>query len=252
MRNLCKPHFRNIACGKADGVQGVRCSEIDRTSEIVNFKVILSINTKTGHHHICHAVCYSLFVGLLNFFIAHSIEKAAVCVNKQVAEIVCDVIFNSILCSTHNGRAEVFAVFKLAEGVFERINDILCVFVLHFPNRDRTGVSAAVGVRYIKVMGKSLSAAVFICKHSDTVRSFIYPPPKAFVPSLNFQNCCSIRSLCVNQQLLVKSQTEVIAGGAKKSFPIFRSRYDRFTFSVVHLRYEVIFPCHWWLPPYLS
>ncbi|NCB28100.1 MAG: hypothetical protein EOM62_22020 [Bacteroidia bacterium] len=118
-RNLSKSHFRNIACGKADSVESIRGSEIHSTSEIVCFKVILGINSKTGHHHICHAVRYCLFVGLLNFFIAHAIEKTAICGNKQVTQIVCDVIFNCVLCGTHNCRAEVFAVFKLTEGVFK-------------------------------------------------------------------------------------------------------------------------------------
>ena len=56
----------------------------------------------------------------------------------------------------------------------------------------------------------------------------------------------------VDMRVLIKTQPEIVPCRAKKSFPIFRGRYDRLSGSVVQLRYKVKLSCHRFLPPYLS
>ena len=66
----------------------------------------------------------------------------------------------------------------------------------------------------IEVVDKPLAALVGILKNGNAVRSTIYPTPELLVPVVNLKNGGGVRSLSVNQKLLIKTQTVVVAGRA--------------------------------------
>ncbi|MCQ4953068.1 hypothetical protein NE453_10255 [Holdemania filiformis] len=52
----------------------------------------------------------------------------------------------------------------------------------------------------------------FPVKNGNAVRTPVYPAPKPFVPSLDFQDGGSVRALGVDQKLFVKGKPVVAAG----------------------------------------
>ena len=92
-------------------------------------------------------------------------------------------------------------------------------------------------------MDKPLAALFCVLKYRYAVCATIYPPPKAPVPTLNFQYRRCVRSLSVNKKLFVKAELIVPAGGAQKGFPILRIHHYRFTGTGIQLGNQVIFSC---------
>ena len=104
----------------------------------------------------------------------------------------------------------------------------------------------------IEVVNKPLAASVGILKNGNAVRPTIDPSPELLIPIVDLKNGGGVRSLCVNQKLLIKAQAVVVAGRAQKRFPSFGVCNDRFAGSVIQLRNEVVFSCHRRTPPYRS
>ncbi|WP_273584839.1 hypothetical protein [Clostridioides difficile] len=98
------------------------------------------------------------------------------------------------------------AVIQRSKGAFKGFGDFLLIFRLHFPNRNRTGILARMGVGNVKVMDKTLAAsACIVVKDRNTGCTSINPSTESAVPTLNFKNCGSVRSLCEHQKLFIEA-----------------------------------------------
>nr|WP_303692643.1 hypothetical protein [Ruminococcus bromii] len=90
-------------------------------------------------------------------------------------------------------------------------------------------------------MGKSLPCSVFIGKYRNTSCTFIYPSSKTLIPTLDFKNCCCVRSLCIDKQLLIISQLVVPARRLQEILPVLRIGNNRLAGSVIEFGYEFVF-----------
>ena len=250
--NLRKSHLRNIAGGIAEGVQRGRGRKIHHISKIIGFKVFSGFNAQAGHRHIGDAVSNRRFENVGDFFFGYAVQEAVFHAVNQIGEIVGDVVLYGVSCRRLDGNGKGFLVVQLSEGAFQRVDHFCRVFVPHLPNGNSAGKAAGMRVGNIEVVDKPLAALVGILKNGNAVRSTIYPTPELLVPVVNLKNGGGVRSLCVNQKLLIKAQTVIVAGRAQKCFPAFGVCNDRFAGSVIQLRDEVVFSCHRRTPPYRS
>ena len=212
--DLRKSHFRYIAGCNTESVQNFKCVELCNITEIISVKVFSCVKTKAGHYHIGNAVRHKLAVSRADIILSRTFKEAVVQDFHKVITVIHKVIGNSVFCRRQNGTFKGIPAFKLPKGTFQSVNDFLGIFWLHLPNGDGTGIAAFVGIGNIKVIHQPLTASVYILKHSDTSRTSVDPSAEAAVPTLNFKDCGCVRSLGINQKLLVKSELEVIAGGA--------------------------------------
>ena len=250
--NLRKSHLRNIAGGIAEGVQRGRGRKIHHIPKVIGFKVFSGFNAQAGHHHISDAVANRRFENVGDFFFGYAVQEAVFHAVNQIGEIVGDVVLYGVSCRRLDGNGKGFLIVQLSEGAFQRVDHFRLILVPHLPNGNSAGKAAFVGVGNIEVVDKPLVASVGILKDGNAVRPTVDPTPEFFIPVVDLKNGGGIRSLCVNQKLLVKAQTVVVAGRAEKRFPACGACNDRFTGSVIQLRDEVIFSCHRRTPPYRS
>ena len=251
--NLGKSHFGNVAGGKAQGIKRTGRIEIDNILKIFTLEIFLCINAEPFHHHICHAVGNNFSVYRGNIVLVQFLQEAVVYRVEQITGIIGKIILGGILCRTHNCVRKALAVIQRSKGAFKGFGDFLLIFRLHFPNRNGAGILARMGVGNVKVMDKTLAAsACIVVKDRNTGCTSINPSTESAVPTLNFKNCGSVRSLCEHQKLFIKTQLIVPAGRSQKGFPILRRGYHRLAGTVVQFGNKVIFTSHRETPPYLS
>ena len=250
--NLRKSHLGNIAGGIAEGVQRGRGRKIHHIPKVIGFKVFSGFNAQAGHRHIGDAVSHRRFENVGDFFFGYAVQEAVFHAVDQIGEIVGDVVLYGISRRRLDGNGEGFLVVQLSKGAFQRVDHFCRVFVPHLPNGNSAGKAAGMRVGNIEVVDKPLAASVGILKNGNAVCSTIDPTPELLVPVVDLKNSGGVRSLCVNQKLLIKAQTVIVAGRAQKCFPAFGVCNDRFAGSVIQLRNEVVFSCHRRTPPYRS
>ena len=250
--NLRKSHLRNIAGGIAEGVQRGRRRKIHHIPKVIGFKVFSGFNAQAGHRHIGDAVSHRRFENVGDFFFGYAVQEAVFHAVDQIGEIVGDVVLYGVSCRRLDGNGKGFLVVQLSEGAFQRVDHFCRVFVPHLPNGNSAGKAAGMRVGNIEVVDKPLAALIGILKNGNAVCSTIDPTPELLVPVVDLKNGGGVRSLCVNQKLLIKAQTVVVAGRAEKRFPACWACNNRFTGSVIQLRDEVVFSCHRRTPPYRS
>ena len=250
--NLRKSHLRNIAGGIAEGVQRGRCCKVHHIPKIIGFKVFSGFNAQAGHRHIGDAVSHRFFENVGDFFFGYAVQEAVFHAVDQIGEIVGDVVLYGVSCRRLDGNGKGFLVVQLSEGAFQRVDHLCRVLVPHLPNGNPARKTAFVGVGNIEVVDKPLAASVCIFKDGNAVRPTVDPTPELLIPVVDLKNSGGVRSLCVNQKLLIKTQTVVVAGRAQKRFPAFGVCNDHFAGSVIQLRDEVVFSCHRRTPPYRS
>ena len=250
--NLRKSHFRNIAGGIAEGVQRGRRRKIHHIPKIIGFKVFSGFNAQAGHRHIGDAISHRRFENVGDFFFGYAVQEAVFHAVDQIGEIVGDVVLYGVSCRRLDGNGKGFLIVQFTKGAFQRVDHFCRVFVPHLPNGNSAGKAAGMRVGNIEVVDKPLAALVGILKNSNAVCSTVDPSPELLVPVVDLKNGGGVRSLCVNQKLLIKTQTVVVAGRAQKCLPAFGACNDHFAGSVIQLRNEVVFSCHRRTPPYRS
>ena len=220
--NFCKPHFSNITRGETKSIKGFGRIEIDNILKILTEKVFFRISAEPFHCHIRHAVCDSLFVNRTDSVLVQFLQETVVGRVKQISDIIRDIIFRRISCSTKNCRSKRTLIFNSSKGAFKCFNNFFLVLRLHRPNGNGARVSAFVSVGNIEIMNKPLMASAYIVKYRYARSTFVYPSSERFVPTLNFKNGGCVRSLGKYKQLFVKAKFVVSASRSQKGLPIFR------------------------------
>ena len=112
---------------------------------------------------------------------------------------------------------KVFFFGQVAEGGFQRLDDLRLKGRVHRPDRQRTGKAGRVGIGHIEI--ELQTVLTVITKYGDALGSTVDPAAKLIVPPFHFEDCGGVRALGVDQNLLVKGALVVIAGRAKEARP---------------------------------
>lgn len=116
-----------------------------------------------------------------------------------------------------HGVRKIFFFGKVAEGGFQRFDDLRLKGRVHRPDGQWTGKPGFVRIRHVEVELQAVLAV--ITKYGNALGSTIDPAAKLPVPAFHFQNGGCIRALGVDQNLIIKGAFVVIAGRAEKARP---------------------------------
>jgi len=183
--DLRKPHFGNVAGGKAETVERVLRVEVQHFLKVLTLEIVPGVQTQSCHHHICHAVGHGSLVeggdGILVQFFKEAVPDAVM----QVTGIVGQVVLHGVLRRREDGVCKAVLVPQLPEGAFKGFNYLRFVFRLHLPNGDGTGIAARMGVGNVEVVNEPLLFAVYILKDGNAGRSLVDPAPEGAVPAFD-------------------------------------------------------------------
>lgn len=102
-RNLQQTQLRNIAGGKAQGVDRAAGVEVGCVTEVLRLQIILRVNAAAGKKHICHAVLEGCSVFYLDIQIIQFFQKAVLTAIHKLIQIVGKVIVHGIARRRNEG-----------------------------------------------------------------------------------------------------------------------------------------------------
>ena len=116
-----------------------------------------------------------------------------------------------------HGVRKIFFFGKVAEGGFQRFDDLRLKGRVHRPDGQWTGKPGFVRIRHIEVEFQQVLSIV--TEHGNAFCTAIDPAAKLPVPAFHFQNGGCIRALGVDQNLIIKGAFVIVAGRAEKACP---------------------------------
>ena len=121
------------------------------------------------------------------------------------------MILHSVFRCLHQSRSEVTSL-NIPKSVGEPFDNSLLVSLIHLP--DENGAAAIitfVGIGNIKIVFQRIPAPLQV-EYSDALAVLVDPPLKHSIPSLQFCDSSGVRTLRINQNLLVKAALIIAAG----------------------------------------
>ena len=138
-----------------------------------------------------------------------------------------------------HGVCQIFFFGQVAEGGFQRFDDLRLKGRVHRPDGQRTGKAGRMGIRHIEIEFQAVLPV--ITKYGDALGPTIDPAAKLTVPTLHLKDCRGVRALSVDQKLLIEGAFVVIAGGAEKARPALIAAGDALHSLIVQLGDELKF-----------
>ena len=181
-------------------------------------KVFIRIRHTAGINHICdtHCRCISKRCSCVKFIISFQITFCNDV--EELLTVFLPVIIGELSGNPINLRIQCVSQCRNTKCFFQSFLHRWYIFILHFPQINRTGVSSGSGVRNIKNIFESrlVSAVIQQC---DTFRTTFYIAIHFVIPKVIFRTSRSIRSLCMNHQLLMVRIFIKTTGSCQKRSP---------------------------------
>ncbi|WP_246062951.1 MULTISPECIES: hypothetical protein [Paenibacillus] len=123
----------------------------------------------------------------------------------QLRHIIGAVVIHRIPRSSEQRSRQIrtwFHLIRRAERIFQRFDDMSRIAVLQSPKR-HLRLASALGIRYVKHMAQAQVVAP-IFNQGNPFRAALHPSIQPFVPDVNRRAGRCVRTLCVDQQLILK------------------------------------------------
>ena len=182
--------------------------------EIVGEVVVPGVDAAAGHKHEAHARGHGLFQPDLCVQIVQFFQKAAFFDSVQIGEIVRQIVLHDRTGNLHETVCKTPVCVYLRKGVGEVFQNCCLVPALHLPDRDDDSC-AAVGIRQVEHMAKSILLVLAFGKKGNAFRALVDPPAKT-VPSFDLRTGRSIGALGVDKDLLSERIFIIVGGGGQK------------------------------------
>ena len=166
--------------------------------------MVRRIDAAPDKEHIADAALHQRTEQRINVFFIQHFQKAALFVVAELGKVIRYVVLHGILCRRQQSISQRVPVFQVTEAVSQRVDNLVLKLRAHFPDGNRTGPAASVGIGNIKIVFQSASSGVLLIKDSNASGTTVDPAAKPLIPSFNFQNSGCIRALGVDQQLVIK------------------------------------------------
>ena len=214
-RNDAEGFSGDLAGGCANNVDGLRRVKTGNFPEIIGFKERLRLQAAAQHKHVGHAVDHQIPQAFPQILIIQAVKVAACGTLFEILQIVGQIVFTGVDTDADDGLHQVVSSFKRSESILKGFNDGRVMDLLDLPERngpDAAFIPALFGIGKVKVVFQVDSVALLV-KDSDSLTTRFHPPPKAPVPALRGEHGGHIRTLGMDQELLIEGQAKVGAGG---------------------------------------
>ena len=245
-RNGTEGHCRDFTGGTADDVNGLGGVKGGDLPEVIGFKECLCLQSAAQHEHVGHAVDHQIPQAFAQVLIVQTIEVAACGTLFEILQIVGQIVFTGVDTDADDGLHQVVSGFERSKGVLKGFNDGRVMDLLDLPERngpDAAFIPALFGIGKVKVVFQ-VETVAFLVKDGNPLAARLHPASKAPVPALRGQHGGHIRSLGMDQELLIEGQAKVGAGGFLKSHPVFRAGGHLLKGRVVKRNNALVFQGH--------
>ena len=138
-----------------------------------------------------------------------------------------------------HGVRKIFFFGQVAEGGFQRFDDLRLKGWVHRPDGQRTGKAGRMGIGNIKI---ELQAVLpVIAKYGNALGPTVDPAAKLTVPALHLKDRRGVRALGVDQNLIIEGAFVIVAGRAEKARPALIVAGDALHSLIVQLGDELKF-----------
>ena len=150
--DLPKAHLRDVAGGRAEGVQGLRGIEIQNPAKIIVNEILARITAAACQQHKGHAFLQGGSERHFHIQIVQFLQKAVLGAASQLGQIVRHIVLHGVFCGGDKRRRKARFILQLSEAVFQRLRDIRCIFLPYRPDGNGTGKPRSMGVGNVKIV----------------------------------------------------------------------------------------------------
>ncbi|WP_320075177.1 hypothetical protein [Eubacterium callanderi] len=133
----------------------------------------------------------------------------------QIFQIVSQIVLTGVDTGADDGLHQVVSGFERSKAILKGFDNGGVIRLLDLPQwngPEAAFIPAFLGIGKVKVV-LQVEAVALLVKDRDPFASRLYPPSKAPVPALCGQYRRHIGALGIDQELLIKGQAKVGAGG---------------------------------------
>ena len=206
---------RDFTGGTADDVNGLGCVKGGDLPEVVGFKERLCLQAAAQHEHVGHAVDHQVPQAFAEVPVVQTIEVAACHTLFQIFQIVGQIVFTGVDTDADDGLHQVVSGFEHSKGVLKGFNDGRVMGLLDLPEGNGPNaafIPALFGIGKVKIVFQVEVIALFV-KDGNPLAARLHPASKTPVPALRGEYGGHIGALGMDQELLIKGQAKVLAGG---------------------------------------
>ncbi|MGG1597389.1 MULTISPECIES: hypothetical protein [Paenibacillus] len=179
--------------------------EIPDAGQILDADIMCGIESATDHRHISDGFFSRLFEQQLHMRNIQVLQQTVLPLFHQLRHIIGAVVIHRIPRSSKERSRQIrtwFYLIRRAERIFQRFDDMSRIAVLQSPKR-HLRLASALGIRYVKHMAQAQVVAP-IFNQGNPFRAALHPSIQPFVPDVNRRAGRCVRTLCVDQQLILK------------------------------------------------
>ncbi|WP_245347214.1 hypothetical protein [Cohnella lubricantis] len=203
--NFPQHHLGHIANRCAQVGQRRKRVEIPDAGQILNADIMCGIESATDHRHVSDGRFGSLLEQQLHMRIIQVLQQTVLPLFHQLRHIIGAVVIHRIPRSSEQHSWQIrtwFDLIRRAERIFQRFDYMSRIAVLQAPKR-HLQLASALGIRYVKNMAQAQVVAPIFDQGNPFCATF-YPAIQPFVPYFNRRAGRCVRTLCVDQQLILK------------------------------------------------
>ncbi|MED4956556.1 hypothetical protein ABEO75_15190 [Paenibacillus macerans] len=198
-------HLGHIADRCAQVGQRRKRVEIPDAGQILGADVRCGIESATDHRHVSDGRFGSLLEQQLHMRNIQVLQQTVLPLFHQLRHIIGAVVIHRIPRSSEQRGRQIrtpFALVRRAERIFQRFDHMSRIADLQPPKR-HLRLASALGIRYVKHMAQAQVVAP-IFDQGNPFCAALHPAIQPLVPNFNRRAGRRVRTLCVDQQLILK------------------------------------------------
>ncbi|MCM3494596.1 hypothetical protein NST08_04520 [Paenibacillus sp. FSL K6-1566] len=198
-------HLGHIADRCAQVGQHRKRVEIPDAGQILGADVRCGIESATDHRHVSDGRFGSLLEQQLHMRNIQVLQQTVLPLFHQLRHIIGAVVIHRIPRSSEQRGRQIrtpFALVRRAERIFQRFDHMSRIADLQPPKR-HLRLASALGIRYVKHMAQAQVVAP-IFDQGNPFCAALHPAIQPLVPNFNRRAGRRVRTLCVDQQLILK------------------------------------------------
>ena len=220
MGDLPEHDLGNVTDGSTESIQRRRRIEPPDVLKLPLLKVSVCRKPAAAQHHEPHTVRRKLPVSDRQVIIIYLFQAAPSRTSPELCDIIGKVVIHGVLHRLKQDGDNLPSLFCF-KPAYEPFYDRLFIFPVQPPQEDRTApVITLMSVGQVKIIfQRTFSPLTVKAKYRDPPAVLIHPALKEPVPCPDLCNSRRIRTLGIDQELLVETALIIPAGRRKEILP---------------------------------